>query len=400
MLSEKYLKMTQLSSSIGLAYEASLKRAAEIGSENVFDYSIGNPSVPAPEQFADAIVDIVRHIPHAELHSYCHSGGAPALREAIVADLNARFGMQYRPEDIFIASGAAGAMAHALRAVVSPGEEVITFAPFFPEYAPYVDGAGGILKVVPANIDTFQINFQAFEELICEKTAAVIIDSPNNPTGVVYTEQTLRRLAEILEAKQAEFGHPIYLLSDEPYREIVFSGFTVPCVPKYYENTLICYSFSKSLSIPGQRLGYIAVAENCANHEHLLPMFSQISRFIGHDSTSVLIQLAAAKTIGQTADLSVYERNKNLLYPALTGMGYECVEPGGTFYLFPRSPEADANAFCAKAQEENLFLVPGDTFGCKGHFRLSYCVPTEKVERSLDAFYRLIRHYHAENGSS
>jgi aspartate aminotransferase len=287
-------------------------------------------------------------------------------------------------------------MAHALRAVTVPGDEELTFAPFFPEYTPYVNKTGAILKVVPANTDDFQINFEAFEKMLTAKVTAVLINSPNNPSGVVYSEETIQKLAQLLQEKEREFGHEIYLISDEPYREIVFKGVEAPYIAKYYPNSITCYSFSKSLSLPGERIGYVAVNPACPDAELIINMCGQISRGIGHNCPPSIIQLAVAEVADMTADLSVYETNMNILYDALTDLGFSCVKPGGTFYMFPKALEEDAVAFCKKALEYDLLLVPADSFGCPGYFRMAYCIPTEKVKRSIEAFKKLAEAYKKE----
>ena len=398
MISEKYKAMLGGKSMIRTLSEFAAKRGAEIGYENVFDYSLGNPSVPVPQEFTDCCICFLREKDPMQIHGYSPSLGIWSVREAVAASLNRRFGMDYGPEHIFMASGAAGALAHAFRAVTKPGDEILTFAPFFPEYRPYVEGAGDVLKVVPADTETFQIHFEAFEELLSEKTAAVLINSPNNPSGIVYSEETLRRLADLLRQKQEEYGHDIFLISDEPYREIVFDGKTAPYVSSLYENTISCYSFSKSLSLPGERIGYVAVNPACREAETIVNMCGQISRGTGHNCPPSLIQLAVAEVIDRTADLSVYETNRNLLYDGLRGLGFTCVRPGGTFYIFPKALEEDANVFCQKALAYDLILVPGDTFGCPGYFRMAYCIDTEKVVRSLDALERFVRTEYGRQG--
>ena len=398
MISEKYKAMLGGKSMIRTLSEFAAKRGAEIGYENVFDYSLGNPSVPVPQEFTDCCIRLLREKDPMQIHGYSPSLGIWSVREAVAASLNRRFGMDYGPEHIFMASGAAGALAHAFRAVTKPGDEILTFAPFFPEYRPYVEGAGDVLKVVPADTETFQIHFEAFEELLSEKTAAVLINSPNNPSGIVYSEETLRRLADLLRKKQEEYGHDIFLISDEPYREIVFDGKTAPYVSSLYENTISCYSFSKSLSLPGERIGYVAVNPACREAETIVNMCGQISRGTGHNCPPSLIQLAVAEVIDRTADLSVYETNRNLLYDGLRGLGFTCVRPGGTFYIFPKALEEDANVFCQKALAYDLILVPGDTFGCPGYFRMAYCIDTEKVVRSLDALERFVRTEYGRQG--
>lgn len=398
MISEKYRAMLGGKSVIRTLSEFAAKRGAEIGYENVFDYSLGNPSVPVPQEFTDCCIRLLREKDPMQIHGYSPSLGIPSVREAVAASLNRRFGMNYGPEHIFMASGAAGALAHAFRAVTKPGDEILTFAPFFPEYRPYVEGAGDTLKVVPADTQAFQINFEAFEELVSKKVAAVLVNSPNNPSGAVYSEETLRRLADILRKKQEEYGHDIFLISDEPYREIAFDGKQVPYVSSLYENTISCYSFSKSLSLPGERIGYVAVNPACREAETIVNMCGQISRGTGHNCPPSLIQLAVAEVIDRTADLSVYETNRNLLYDCLTGLGFTCVRPEGTFYIFPKALEEDANTFSQKALAYDLILVPGDTFGCPGYFRMAYCIDTEKVKRSLEALERFVRTEYGKQG--
>ena len=393
MISQKYKDMLGQKSVIREMSAAGHKMGEEIGFDNVFDYSLGNPSVPAPKKVEAVIKKLLEETEPLSLHGYSEGHGILQVREKIAAYLAKTYGIPYTYEDIFMASGAAGALAHAFRAVVCPGEEIITFAPFFPEYRPYIETTGAVLKVVPANTETFQINFEAFEQMITEKTAAVLINTPNNPSGIVYSTETIRKLAEVLAKAQEAYGHDIYIISDEPYREIVFSGVDAPCVSKFYDNTIMCYSYSKSLSLPGERIGYVAVNPACKDAALIVHMCPQISRGIGHNCPASLLQLTVAELLGETSDLSVYEENANILYDALTKMGFSCVRPGGTFYMFPRSPEEDAKAFCQKALAYNLVLVPGDSFGCPGFFRISYCVPTEKVKRSLAAFEKLAQAY-------
>ena len=289
-----------------------------------------------------------------------------------------------------MASGAAGALAHAFRLVTVPGDEILTFAPFFPEYHPYVDLTGAVLKVVPPDTTSFQIHFEAFEEMLTEKVMAVMINTPNNPSGIVYSTETIQRLADILKRKSAEYGHDIYIISDEPYREIVFEGVDAPCVSAFYDNTIMCYSFSKSLSLPGERIGYVAINPACRDAETMVNMCGQISRGIGHNCPPSIIQLAVADVLDQTADLSVYEKNMNLIYNELVDLGFTVVKPGGTFYIFPKALEEDSVAFCQKALKYDLVLVPADSFGAPGFFRMAYCIDTEKVERSLVALRKFV----------
>ncbi len=391
MIVQKYKDMLQGKSVIRQLSEFATARGKEIGYENVFDYSLGNPSVPTPQKFTDTMIELLQHRDPMELHGYSQSLGIPAVRDQIAASLNKRFGMSYTGNHIFMATGAAGAIAHAVRCVSEPGDEILTFAPYFPEYGPYIDLTGAALKVVPADTESFQVNFEAFEEMLTEKVAAVLINTPNNPSGTVYSTETIRTLAEIMTRKQEQYGHDIFLISDEPYREIVFEGVDSPYPSKFYANTLSCYSFSKSLSLPGERIGYVAVNPACTDGDLIATMCSQISRGIGHNCPPSIIQLAVAQVLDLTADLSVYETNMNILYRELTDLGFECVKPGGTFYIFPKALEEDAIAFSEKAKKYDLILVPSDTFGVKGYVRLAYCIDTEKVERSLDALRRFVK---------
>lgn len=391
MLVQKYKDMLSGKSVIRQLSEFATARGKEIGYENVFDYSLGNPSVPVPQEFTDTMIKMLETEKPSVLHGYSPSLGITSVREKIAASLEKRFGVPYRAEHIFMASGAAGALAHAFRLVTQPGDEILTFAPFFPEYHPYVDLTGAVLKVVPANTADFQINFDAFEEMISEKTMAVLINTPNNPSGVVYSTETIKRLADVLRAKSAKFGHDIYLISDEPYRELLFAGVDAPCVSAYYDNSIMCYSFSKSLSLPGERIGYVAINPACRDAKDMVQMCGQISRGIGHNCPPSIIQLAVAEVLDKTADISVYETNMNLLYNELTALGFTCVKPGGTFYIFPKALEEDAKVFCQKALKYDLVLVPSDSFGCPGYFRMAYCIDTEKVERSLEALRKFVR---------
>ena len=383
MINEGYKAMLGSKSVIRELSEYATARGSEIGYDNVFDYSLGNPSVPCPPSFTEAMIDLYRTAEPVALHGYSPSLGIPSVRATIADSLNRRFGMDYTADYIFPTSGAAGALAHALRAVTKPGDEIITFAPYFPEYQPYVAGTGARLTIVPADTENFQINFAAFEAAMNPGVTAVLINTPNNPSGAVYSEETLERLAGILTAKQAEYGHDIFLISDEPYREIVFDGGTQPYPSRFYDNTLSCYSWSKSLSLPGERIGYVAVNPRATDAKLIVPMCGQISRGTGHNCPSSSIQLAVAKVVDETSDLSVYETNMNLLYDALTSIGFDVVRPGGTFYIFPKALEGDANAFCMKAKEYDLILVPSNSFGVPGYFRMAYCIDTDKVRRSI-----------------
>ena len=391
MIVQKYKDMLSGKSVIRQLSEFATARGAEIGYENVFDYSLGNPSVPVPQAFTDQMIRLLESKDPMELHGYSPSLGIPSVREAEAATLAKRFGIPYEGKHIFMTCGAAGAIAHAVRCVTEPGDEILTFAPFFPEYHPYIDLTGAVLKVVPAQVEDFQINFQAFEEMVNEKTMAVLINTPNNPSGIVYSPETIQRLADTLRRKSAEYGHDIFIVSDEPYREIVFEGVINPCVSAYYSISLMCYSFSKSLSLPGERIGYVAVNPACAEAETLVNMCGQISRGIGHNCPPSIIQLAVAQVLDQTAELSVYETNMKIIYDTLVELGFTVVKPGGTFYIFPKAMEADAKVFCQKALKYDLVLVPSDTFGVPGYFRMAYCIDTEKVERSMAAMRKFVK---------
>lgn len=391
MINQKYKEMLNAKSIIREQSEFATELGKEIGYDNVFDYSLGNPSVPVHEDYTKVMIDLLEEKSPALLHGYSPSLGNTEVREKVAKSLKDRFGIDYETKHIFMTSGAAGALAHAFRCVTVPGDEIITFAPFFPEYHEYVGKTGAVLKVVPANTSDFQINFDAFEEAMNEKVQAVLINTPNNPSGAVYSEATIQKLATILYRKQEEYGHDIFIISDEPYREIVFDGKEIPYPSKYYHNSLSCYSFSKSLSLPGERIGYIAVNPEATDADIISVMCGQISRGIGHNCPSSSVQLAVAEVIDKTSDLSVYETNMNLIYDKLIELDFEVVRPGGTFYIFPKALEEDAKEFCIKARKYNLILVPSDSFGVKGYFRMAYCIDTEKVIRSLEALEQFVK---------
>ena len=391
MINQNYKAMLNNKSVIRELSEYATKRGKEIGYENVFDYSLGNPSVPVPKAFTDEMSKLINETDPMTLHGYSPSLGNPGFKAAVASSLNERFGMSYKPTHIFPTSGAAGAIAHALRAVTKPGDDVIVFAPFFPEYIPYIEGTGAHIKVVPADTKAFQIDFEKLSDSLDENVKAVLINSPNNPTGVVYSEATVMELSKLLKEKSEKFGYNIYLISDEPYREIIFEGSTCPYPSKYYKYTLSCYSFSKSLSLPGERIGYVAANPSDPDSETIVNMCGQISRGTGHNCPASLIQQAVAKVINLTADLSVYETNMKLLYKELTDLNFEVVKPDGTFYIFPKAPEKDAVSFSKKALKYDLILVPSDSFACPSYFRMAYCIDTEKVERSLDALRKFVK---------
>ncbi len=389
MLVGKY-KVSSHSVIRDLFYEA-CEKTKRFGAENVFDYTLGNPSVPVPAAY-DAVLKRLADDPDfTTVHGYSAGAGIESVREKIADFLKGRYGLPYATRHIFMASGAASAIAHALRCVVGAGEEVIVFSPFFPEYGPYIDGAGGVMKIVPSDPATLQIDTDAFEKAVTAKTAAVLLNSPCNPTGVVCGENTLKRMADILSEKQKTFGRSVFIVSDEPYREIVFDGKTVPYPSAYWPNTLSCYSFSKALSVPGDRIGYVAVSPFAEGADDIAEMCVQASRYTGHNCPTAMMQLAVAETMGLTADLSVYETNMNILYDAFTGLGYETVRPDGTFYLFVRAKEPDAVAFCRKAAAYNLYFVPGDSFGGAGMFRVAFCRDTATVERTVPVLERFTK---------
>ena len=374
-------------------FEFGKKRIAEVGAENVFDFSIGNPSVPAPESVNETAVRLLKEMDPVLVHSYTSAQGDAMVREKIAASIQRRFDYPAKADSLYMSTGAAGALCGCLNGLLNPGEEVIVFAPFFPEYKVFIEGAGGIMKVIPADTAAFQIDFDRFEESLSPNTKAVIVNSPNNPSGAVYSEDTIRRLAAVLTDKSKAFGHVIYLITDEPYREIAFSGVKVPYVPKYYPDTLICYSWSKSLSLPGERMGYVQVAEDMEEKETVYAAVAGACRFLGYVSAPSLFQRVCAECADDTSDVSVYEKNRDILVRGLRDIGFSVVEPQGTFYMFPRTLIEDDVAFCEKAKDFNLLIVPGTGFGCPGHTRISYCVPTERAERSLDAFEKLARFY-------
>lgn len=394
MLSEKVLELSKQHSVIRDIFEFGMERAKEVGAENVFDFSIGNPSVPAPKEVDETAMKYIKGGDPVAVHGYTSNAGIYEVRDAVAKSLNRRFDTSYIADNIFMTIGAAAAVGICFKSLVDgPEDEIITFAPYFPEYQVYAEGAGCKLTVIPAETETFQIDFERLESVINVHTKAVLINSPNNPSGAVYSRETIQRLADLLTRKQKETGHSIYIISDEPYREIVYDGVELPHVPKYYGNTLVCYSFSKSLSIPGERIGYIIAPCEAEDYGNLLAVFIAAGRLLSYVSVPALYQKVVGDCVDLTADLSVYQANKDLFYHALTDMGYECVEPGGAFYLFPKALEADAEAFCERAKKYDLLMVPGDSFGCPGYVRISYCVPTERIEKALPLFQKLMDEY-------
>ena len=385
MLNERAYLLGANRSCIRDLFEYGNARAAIVGRENVYDYSIGNPSIPAPKEVEDAIRAVLSDMDSLLVHGYTSATGDLATRKAISDDLNARYGAQTKPESFFLGCGAAPELCAVFRALAVDGGEILAIAPYFPEYKPFAQEAGLIFKVVPPDIPSFQINMQLLEESITEHTQAVILNSPNNPSGVVYTRETLQALSDILTRKGEEYGHPIYIVSDEPYRELAY-GVEVPFLPLIYPNTIVCYSYSKSLSLPGERIGYIYVSEKAADSQQLYAAIAGAARGYGHVCAPSLWQKVIARCTHLRPDLNSYDRNRRMLYDALTAMGYEMAKPDGAFYLFIKAPGADAVAFMEKAKQKDLLVVPGDGFGCPGYFRTGDRVSPEMIERSLPVF--------------
>lgn len=381
------------SSVIREIFEYGKRRAAEIGAENVYDFSLGNPSVAPPQAVEDAIAQLLQGKDMTALHGYTSGPGDMATREAIAAHIRGSFGVPADAAHIYMTCGAAASLTISLSAICNAGDEVITFAPYFTEYKVFTETAGARLLALPSDPATFQIDFAALEGALSPKTAAVIVNSPNNPSGVVYGRETVKKLAALLAEKSAEYGRTIYLISDEPYRELVYGGVEVPYLPAYYKDTLVCYSYSKSLSLPGERIGYIFVSPQAKDAAALFLAVCGAGRALGYVCAPSLFQKVIARCQGMTSDVSVYEKNRNTLLSALTSYGFTCVRPDGAFYLFMHSPEPDANAFCEKAKQYDLLLVPGDDFGCAGYVRIAYCVSPAMIARSLPAFEKLARSY-------
>ncbi len=374
-------------------FEYGNRRKAEIGADNVFDFSIGNPGVPAPKELNEELCRLLSEENPMTIHGYTSAPGDISARNAIAADLNERFSVSFGAEHLYLTCGAAASLTISLSAVVNAGEEVIVFAPYFPEYPVFIETAGGRPVSVPCRWPDFQIDFDELEKALNKNTAAVIINSPNNPSGAVFSEECLKKLGEILSRAEEKFGRKIYLISDEPYRELAYGGTEVPFVTKFYKDTVICYSWSKSLSLPGERIGYILVSPGNEDWKALYAGICGAGRALGFVCAPSLFQKMIPKCIGMRADFSVYEKNRRLLYDSLSKMGFEAAEPKGAFYLFLKSPEPDAKAFSEKAKKHELLIVPSDDFGTEGFVRISYCVPTEQIERSLPHFKELAEEY-------
>ena len=391
MVSQSMEQLGRCRSVIREIFEYGNRRRAEIGAENVYDFSLGNPSVAPPQEVTDALLALITEREPTALHGYTSAAGAPAVREAVAAHIRDTFGFPASADLIYMTVGAAAALTISLRAILADGagEEVIAFTPFFPEYRVFCEAAGGKLVTVPCREPDFEIDLDAFTAAITEKTKAVIVNSPNNPTGAVLSRANLMGMADILRAAEAKYGHPIYLLSDEPYRELVYGDVEVPYLPELYDDTVVSYSFSKSLSLPGERIGYLFVSPKAAEADSVYAAILGAGRALGFVCAPSLFQHLLPVCLGKTADIAIYRKNRDLLFTALTDMGFTCVPPSGAFYLFMRAPGGDAAAFAELAKRHELLLVPSDSFGCPGYVRISYCVATETIERSLPAFRAL-----------
>ena len=392
MVSQKMKKLGTARSVIRELFEYGSARAAQVGRENVFDFSLGNPSVPAPPQVRKAAEELLAEDP-AVLHGYTSAPGDAGARSMLAADLNRRFAANARAEDLYLTAGAAAALCCIFRGLACPGDEFVVVAPYFPEYKVFIESAGAVMKTALPHPGTLQLDAAGLADAVGPNTKAVVINSPNNPSGVVYTRESLERAAVLLTEKARQYGHPIYLISDEPYREIVFAGREVPWVPHIYPDTIVCYSFSKSLSLPGERIGYVYVPAAAADHDDVYAAVAGAGRALGYVCAPSLFQRVAARCCSLTADLSVYEGNARLLMDELGAMGYRYVEPEGAFYLFLAAPDGDDLAFSRRAQERDILLVPGSGFGMPGYVRLAFCVQPDMIRRSLPAFRSLIESY-------
>lgn len=391
MISKKMEKLVAGSSVIRAMFEEGKQMAAKVGAENVYDFSLGNPNVPAPAEVNEALSDIVKNTDSLKLHGYMNNAGHEEVRGVIADSLNKKFGTKYGVSNVIMTVGAAGGLNVALKAILNPGDEVIAFAPYFGEYNNYVANYDGEMVIITPDTKSFQPNLTEFEQKITNKTACVIVNSPNNPTGVIYSRETLTRLGEILERKQKELGRTIYLITDEPYRELAYDGIEVPWVPQFYRNTIVGYSYSKSLSLPGERIGYLLIPSEADDFDDLVAACSVATRILGFVNAPSIMQLAIARCIDSTTDVSYYDRNRNTLYEGLTKCGFTCQKPEGAFYLFMKSPIDDDKEFANMAKKYNILIVPGSTFMCSGYVRIAYCVSYETVVNSLPKFEMLAK---------
>ena len=374
-------------------FEYGKTRIKEVGKENVYDFSLGNPNVPAPDCIKESIVELLDTMDSTELHGYTSAQGDMEVRKLLAEDINDRFGVTFNEDNIYMTVGAAASLTVILNALCEQGDEFIAIAPYFPEYKVFTEGAGGVLKVVKPDIPNFEIDFDELEKTITSNTKGIIINSPNNPSGKVYSAETIVKLCNLLNKKQVEYNTSIFLIADEPYREIVYDNIEVPYLPKYYKNTIVCYSYSKSLSLPGERIGYIAVNPEMEHSNEIYLAICGAGRTLGFVCASSMYQRVVAKCIGKTTDIKYYKENRDLIYNGLTGLGFSCVKPEGAFYLFVKSPVEDAVEFCNHAKKYDLLLVPADGFGCPGYVRISYCVSNDMINRSLPAFKKLAEDY-------
>ncbi len=393
MIADKMRPLLENNSAIRAMFEEGKKMAALYGPENVYDFSLGNPNVPAPAAVSQAILDIIKEEDPALVHGYMSNAGFADVREAIAGSLNRRFGTHFRLENILMTVGAASGMNVILKTILDPGDEVVVFAPYFMEYGSYVRNYDGVLVAVPPNTDTFQPDLAEFEKRITEKTKAMIINTPNNPTGVIYSSETLRQIAGIMEKKEKELGTSIVLISDEPYRELAYDGAEVPYVTPFYHNTIVCYSYSKSLSLPGERIGYLVIPDELEDSSKVLAAAAIANRILGCVNAPSLMQRVIMRCVDEQANLEAYDKNRQLLYNSLTEYGFDCVKPEGAFYLFVKAPEADDKAFCQVCKEHRVLVVPGTSFGCPGYVRIAYCVSYEQIQRALPAFEKIAKEY-------
>ena len=393
MISDEMIKLVEGSSAIRAMFEEGKKLASIYGAENVYDYSLGNPSVEPPKEVKEAIIKILNTEEANFIHGYTNNSGFEDVRQQVAEYTNRKFGTSFSYENVVMTNGAAAALNIIFRCILNPGDEIITFAPFFTEYRNYVASYGCNLTIVPANTETFEVNFDEFEKLITPKTKGVLMNTPNNPSGVVYSEETIKKIAAVMEKKQQEFGTDIYLISDEPYRELVYENIDVPYVSKYYKNTFVAYSFSKSLSLPGERIGYLIANSEMKDFEKMMFALNVANRVAGFVNANSLFQRVIPYCLDCKVDIEVYNRNRIDLYNKLTELGFKCVKPVGAFYMFPQTPIEDDAAFCNAAKEFNLLLVPGSGFGCKGHMRLSYCVSHDTIVNSFPAFEKLAKKF-------
>lgn len=396
MISEKMVSYVNNSSAIRAMFEEGKRLAAIYGAENVYDFSLGNPNLPAPQEVKEAIHQILEEEDPVLVHGYMGNSGYDDVREAVATSLNRRFGTSFAGEHIVMTVGAAGGMNVIMKTLLNPGDEVLAFAPYFGEYRAYVTNYDSVLKVVPPNTEDFQPDLLEFERRITPKTKAVIVNTPNNPTGVVYSEETIRGLADILRRKQQEYGTAIYLISDEPYRELVYDGNEVPYLTNYYENTIVGYSFSKSLSLPGERIGYLVLPPSLEDGEAIRSAANVATRILGYVNAPSLFQRVIMRCLDAQVDVDYYNRNREALYEGLSKVGLTCIKPQGAFYLFVKSPLEDEKEFCEAAKRHNLLLVPGSSFDCPGYVRLAYCVSYEMIERSLPHFAELMEEIREE----